>query len=92
MTALPLAAAPPLISPKPSVDLFPPRTHTHTGPSLVCVAVKLAVSCQNREPQGTNMADTARDPPAAHSGFQELEDGEDLFQEVSSSRRRMRWW
>lgn len=92
MTALPLAAAPPLISPKPSVDLFPPRTHTHTGPSLVCVAVKLAVSCQNRKPQGTNMADTARDPPAAHSGFQELEDGEDLFQEVSSSRRRMRWW
>lgn len=40
------------------------------------------------------MADTARDPPPEHSGFQELEDGEDLFPEVSSRRRMMRrrWW
>lgn len=36
------------------------------------------------------MADTARDPPAAHSDFQELEDEEDLFKEVS--RRMVRWW
>jgi len=37
------------------------------------------------------MADTARDPPPDHTDFHELEDGEDLFPEPTSTlevRRR----
>lgn len=62
----------------------------------VCVCVCWSPLAFTTDPRRNhaNMADTARNPRLDHSGFQELEDGEDLFPEpaVTQEVRRGRWW